>query len=147
MPNYYLAIPPGMFGSVTKGLSGPGRPPDARLIVEKPFGHDLASAQALNLLLTQSFPPSAPFRIDHYRGKEPIQNLLYFRFANAFMEPLWNRRHVASVQVTMAESFGVQGRDSFYERSAPFSMSCRIICSRWFRCSRPRNRSTISPVH
>jgi glucose-6-phosphate 1-dehydrogenase len=87
----------------------------ARLVVEKPFGRDLASAQALNRTLRKSFPESAIFRIDHYLGKEPVQNLLYFRFANSFLEPIWNINYVQSVQVTMAENFGVQGRGVLYE--------------------------------
>jgi glucose-6-phosphate 1-dehydrogenase len=114
-PLHYLAIPPSMFTAVVKGLAGSGAAKDARVIVEKPFGRDLASAQALNHTLHRSFPESAIFRIDHYLGKEPVENLLYFRFANAFLEPIWNRNYVARVQVTMAESFGVQGRGGFYE--------------------------------
>src|SRR6185312_2424423 len=83
---------------------------------EKPFGHDLASAQALNATLREHFAEPAIFRIDHYLGKEPVQNLLYFRFANSFVEPVWNRKHVASVEITMAEQFGVKGRGAFYEQ-------------------------------
>ena len=114
-PLHYLAIPPSMFTPVIQGLTRAGCARDARVIVEKPFGRDLASAQALNRTLHQSFPEAAIFRIDHYLGKEPVENLLYFRFANAFLEPIWNRNHVASVQLTMAEDFGVQGRGRFYE--------------------------------
>jgi len=101
-PLYYLALPPEIFGVVVDGLSRSGCAKNARVMVEKPFGSDLASAQALNELLMKSFAPSAVFRVDHYLGKEPIQNLLYFRFANALVEPVWNRRYVASVQVTMS---------------------------------------------
>lgn len=114
-PLHYLAIPPGMFEPVVQGLvkSGCGR--GARVVIEKPFGRDLASAQALNRTLHQSFAEDAIFRIDHYLGKEAVENLLYFRFANTFMEPVWRRDHVASVQITMAEQMGVQGRGAFYE--------------------------------
>lgn len=114
-PLYYLAIPPNLFETVAQGLAKAGCARGARVVVEKPFGRDLASARALNQTLHRSFPESAIFRIDHYLGKEPVQNLLYFRFANSFLEPIWNRNYVRSVQVTMAETLGVEGRGVFYE--------------------------------
>jgi glucose-6-phosphate 1-dehydrogenase len=104
-----------MFGTVVGKLAGVGCVKDARVVVEKPFGRDLASSQALDRTLHEYFPESAIFRIDHYLGKETVQNLLYFRFANSFLEPIWNHEHIHSVQITMAESFGVQGRGKFYE--------------------------------
>ena len=114
-PLHYLAIPPSAFATVVQGLAASGCAKDARVVVEKPFGRDLRSAQALNQTLHDVFPESAIFRIDHYLGKEAVQNLIYFRFASAFLEPLWNRNYVDNVQITLAESFGVQGRGAFYD--------------------------------
>jgi glucose-6-phosphate 1-dehydrogenase len=114
-PAHYLAIPPSLFATVIKGLGAAGLADHARVIVEKPFGRDLDSARELNRVALSVFEEDSIFRIDHYLGKEAIMNILYFRFANSFLEPIWNRDHVASVQITLAEDFGVKGRGAFYE--------------------------------
>ena len=114
-PTHYLAIPPSLFGAVVEALGRSGCAQNARVVVEKPFGRDLASARALNAKLIAVFSESSIFRIDHFLGKEAVENLLFFRFANTFLEPIWDRRYIHSVQITMAESFGVKGRGKFYD--------------------------------
>src|SRR3974390_1802512 len=116
-PAHYLAIPPVLFGAVVEQLVKSGCAKGARVIVEKPFGNDLASAQELNKILLSSFAEQDIFRIDHFLGKRPVNNMMIFRFANSFVEPFWNRNYVESIQITMAEDFGVQGRGAFYDQT------------------------------
>ncbi|MGC2769406.1 MAG: glucose-6-phosphate dehydrogenase [Candidatus Acidiferrum sp.] len=119
-PAHYMAIPPVLFGTVVEQLVKSGCAKGGRIIVEKPFGNDLASAQALNKILLSSFDEKDIFRIDHFLGKRPVSNMIVFRFTNAFMEPFWNRNYIESVQITMAEDFGVQGRGAFYDQTGAF---------------------------
>jgi glucose-6-phosphate 1-dehydrogenase len=116
-PLHYLAVPPSLFTTVAQALAKSGCAEGARLVIEKPFGHDRATARTLSRLLSQYFPEENIFRIDHYLGKEPVQNIVYTRFANSMFEPLWNRDHVSSIQITMAEDFGVQDRGRFYDET------------------------------